>query len=77
MWAAAFSPARLGVIECRARRATHIASNAQNLTLTAQTLANTDGKIEHAGSGTFAINLANTGTFSGQRGKIIGGHVIA
>lgn len=30
LWAAAFSPARLGVIECRARRATHIASNAQD-----------------------------------------------
>lgn len=44
-----------------------IATNSQNLTLSAPTFVNTDGKIEHAGSGTLAIN---TTTFSGDRGTI-------
>ncbi|SFU80309.1 filamentous hemagglutinin [Polaromonas sp. YR568] len=45
-----------------------IATNSQNLTLSAPTLVNTDGKIEHAGSGTLAINAT---TFSGDRGTVV------
>jgi filamentous hemagglutinin len=47
----------------------HIASNGQNLAVSAQTLINTDGKLEHAGAGTLGITA---GTLSGQRGQIKG-----
>ncbi|MET3135439.1 adhesin HecA-like repeat protein, partial [Oxalobacteraceae bacterium GrIS 1.11] len=46
-----------------------IAVNSRKLTLGAGTLANTDGKIEHAGTGTLAITA---GTLNGQRGQITG-----
>jgi len=45
-----------------------IAANSQNLTLSAATLNNTGGKIEHAGSGTLAINAT---TFNGDGGTIV------
>ncbi|WP_144264592.1 hemagglutinin repeat-containing protein [Polaromonas sp. C04] len=44
-----------------------IATNSQNLALAAQTLTNTDGSIEHAGTGTLAIQA---GTLNDQRGQI-------
>ncbi|MDO8769378.1 MAG: hemagglutinin repeat-containing protein [Burkholderiaceae bacterium] len=44
-----------------------IATNGENLVLSAQTLTNTDGKIEHAGTGTLRINAA---TLNDQRGQI-------
>ncbi|MFN5348637.1 MAG: beta strand repeat-containing protein, partial [Polaromonas sp.] len=44
-----------------------IAANSQSLTLAAQNLTNTDGKIEHAGSGTLTITA---GALNGQRGQI-------
>lgn len=44
-----------------------IATNGENLTLSAQTLTNTDGKIEHAGTGTLSLNAA---TLNDQRGQI-------
>lgn len=50
-----------------------IASNSQNLTLQTSGsggLTNTDGKIEHGGSGTLTINVANGSGLSGQRGQI-------
>jgi filamentous hemagglutinin len=43
-----------------------IGTNGQNLTLAANTLTNTDGKLEHAGSGTLALT---TNTFNDQRGQ--------
>jgi filamentous hemagglutinin len=43
-----------------------IGTNSQNLTLAANTLTNTDGKLEHAGAGTLALT-ANT--FNDQRGQ--------
>jgi adhesin HecA-like repeat protein len=46
-----------------------IAVNSRNLQLTAGTLTNVDGKIEHAGSGTLGISVAN---LYGQRGQITG-----
>ncbi|SHH62989.1 hemagglutinin repeat-containing protein [Massilia sp. CF038] len=46
-----------------------IAVNSANLTLGAGTLVNTDGKIDHAGTGTLAINA---GSVSGARGQITG-----
>ena len=45
-----------------------IATNSQNLTLGANTLTNTDGTIEHAGTGTLSIAAT---TFDGQRGITI------
>jgi len=44
-----------------------IATNSANLTLSANSLNNTDGKVEHAGSGTLAVNAAS---LSGARGTI-------
>ncbi|OAI60910.1 filamentous hemagglutinin N-terminal domain-containing protein, partial [Ralstonia pseudosolanacearum] len=44
-----------------------IATNSANLSLGAQTLVNTGGRIEHAGTGTLAMNV---GTLSGARGVI-------
>ncbi|WP_247312405.1 filamentous hemagglutinin N-terminal domain-containing protein, partial [Ralstonia pseudosolanacearum] len=44
-----------------------IATNSANLSLGAQTLVNTGGRIEHAGTGTLAMNA---GTLSGARGVI-------
>lgn len=44
-----------------------IATNSQNFRLTAATLTNTDGRLEHAGTGSFKIEAA---TLSGQRGQI-------
>jgi filamentous hemagglutinin len=44
-----------------------IASNGQDLSLSAATLINTDGKIEHAGSGTLGIAGGN---YSGANGQI-------
>ena len=44
-----------------------IATNSQNFRLAAATLTNTDGKLEHAGTGSFKIEAA---TLSGQRGQI-------
>ncbi|WP_426107736.1 hemagglutinin repeat-containing protein [Massilia sp. TSP1-1-2] len=44
-----------------------IAVNSANLTISAGVLLNTDGNIEHAGTGTLAINAA---TLDGQRGRI-------
>ncbi|WP_257620633.1 hemagglutinin repeat-containing protein [Janthinobacterium sp. NKUCC08_JDC] len=46
-----------------------IAVNSRNLQLTAGTLTNVDGKIEHAGNGTLGISVAN---LYGQRGQITG-----
>ncbi|PHV29502.1 hypothetical protein CSQ93_05395 [Janthinobacterium sp. BJB426] len=46
-----------------------IAVNSRNLQLAAGTLTNVDGKIEHAGSGTLGISVAN---LYGQRGQITG-----
>jgi filamentous hemagglutinin len=46
-----------------------IAANSDNLSLAAGTLINTEGRIEHAGTGTLAINAL---TFEGQRGHIEG-----
>ena len=46
-----------------------IAVNSRNFQLTAGTLTNVDGKIEHAGSGTLGISVAN---LYGQRGQITG-----
>jgi filamentous hemagglutinin len=43
-----------------------IAANSNNLTLNGQTLTNIDGKIEHAGSGTLAINAGNLNDQQGQ-----------
>jgi filamentous hemagglutinin len=51
-----------------------IATNAGNLTMRAGLLVNTDGKIEHAGTGTFAIDAT---TLNGQRGQIIGNGALA
>ena len=46
-----------------------IATNSQNLTLTAPTLTNSNGgRIEHSGSGTLAINAT---TFNGDGGAIV------
>lgn len=45
-----------------------IATNSQNLTLSAPTLNNTGGKIEHAGGGTLAINAT---TLNGDGGTIV------
>ncbi|WGG52841.1 hemagglutinin repeat-containing protein [Rugamonas sp. DEMB1] len=47
----------------------YLGSNGGNLTLDAATLLNTDGTLEHAGSGTLAMTVA---TLSGQRGHIAG-----
>ncbi|WP_390623124.1 hypothetical protein ACEQUB_p00006 (plasmid) [Ralstonia syzygii] len=44
-----------------------IAANSANLSLGAQTLVNTGGRIEHAGTGTLAMDV---GTLSGERGVI-------
>jgi filamentous hemagglutinin len=44
-----------------------IATNSQNLALAARTLTNTDGRIEHAGERTLAIQA---GTLNDQRGQI-------
>ncbi|MED5596360.1 two-partner secretion domain-containing protein [Janthinobacterium sp. P210006] len=46
-----------------------IAANSQNLQLKAAKLTNTDGKIEHAGSGTLTISAAN---LYAQRSQITG-----
>jgi filamentous hemagglutinin len=46
-----------------------IAVNSANMALGAGKLLNTDGKLEHAGSGTLAITAA---TLDGERGSIIG-----
>ncbi|MCA1859153.1 hemagglutinin repeat-containing protein [Janthinobacterium sp. HSC-3S05] len=46
-----------------------IATNSQNLQLKAAKLTNTDGKIEHAGSGTLSITAAN---LYAQRSQITG-----
>ncbi|MBI2308036.1 MAG: hemagglutinin repeat-containing protein, partial [Rhodocyclales bacterium] len=46
-----------------------IASNSTDLRLSAQTLANADGRIEHAGSGTLAVTA---GTLAGPRGTLVG-----
>ncbi|MGZ5198716.1 MAG: two-partner secretion domain-containing protein [Telluria sp.] len=46
-----------------------ISVNSNNLTLGAGTLVNTDGKIEHAGTGTLAIRA---GMLDGERGQIAG-----
>ncbi|MBA5688164.1 hemagglutinin repeat-containing protein [Rugamonas apoptosis] len=51
-----------------------IAVNSGNLTLGAGTLINTDGRIEHAGGGTLAINAANV---SDARGQITGNGTLA
>ncbi|NMM07118.1 filamentous hemagglutinin N-terminal domain-containing protein [Polaromonas sp.] len=51
-----------------------IAGNSQNLTLSANTLTNTDGKIEHAGSGTLAIDAT---VLNDQRGQITGNGVLS
>jgi filamentous hemagglutinin len=51
-----------------------IATNAANLTLDAGQLVNADGRIEHAGIGTLAINAT---TLSDQRGQIIGNGKLA
>ncbi|MGI4780068.1 MAG: filamentous hemagglutinin N-terminal domain-containing protein [Janthinobacterium lividum] len=45
-----------------------LASNGQDLTLTAATLINTDGTLQHAGSGTLGLDADN---FSGARGRIV------
>ncbi len=44
-----------------------IATNSSNLVLTAQTLTNTDGSVEHAGSGTVTINAT---TLDSTRGVL-------
>jgi filamentous hemagglutinin len=46
-----------------------MASNGQDLTLAANTLDNTQGKVQHAGTGTLAINAAN---LTGTDGTIVG-----
>lgn len=46
-----------------------IASNSTSWTLSAANLTNTDGRLEHAGSGTFTIQ---TGAVAGTRGAIVG-----
>lgn len=51
-----------------------IASNSNNLNLTAHTLTNTDGRIEHAGSGTLAITAD---TLAGTRGRIASNGTLA
>jgi filamentous hemagglutinin len=51
-----------------------IATNTANLTLGAGQLVNTDGRIEHAGIGTLAINAT---TLSDQRGQIIANGALA
>ena len=45
-----------------------IASNGHNLSLSAQALTNTDGRIEHAGSGTLVVNAS---TLDGARGALL------
>jgi filamentous hemagglutinin len=51
-----------------------IASNGQDLTLQAAGIANTGGKIEHAGTGT--LNIAG-GSYSGANGTITGNGALA
>jgi len=50
-----------------------IAVNSANLSLNAGTLINIDGTLEHAGSGTLAINAGN---LSDQRGQITSNHAL-
>jgi filamentous hemagglutinin len=50
-----------------------IATNSANLTLSANNLNNTDGKVEHAGSGTLAVNAAS---LSGARGTVTTANIL-
>ena len=59
----------MGVLGDLDNRGGRIASNSTNLGLGAQTLNNTDGRIEHAGAGTLAITAT---TLEGARGQITG-----
>ena len=51
-----------------------IATNSLHLSLSAQTLTNTDGSIEHAGSGNLAIRAT---TLTGTRGSIVSNGALA
>lgn len=50
-----------------------INTNSANLSLSANTLANTDGKIQHAGTGTLYITAA---TFNDQQGEIVSNNAL-
>ncbi|MET3382414.1 beta strand repeat-containing protein [Variovorax paradoxus] len=52
----------------------HIATNGQDLTLQAASITNTNGKIDHAGTGTLTIA---GGSFNGANGKITGNGALA
>ncbi|SOD25343.1 filamentous hemagglutinin [Variovorax sp. YR752] len=52
----------------------HIATNGQDLTLRAASITNTNGKIDHAGTGTLTIA---GGSFNGANGKITGNGALA
>jgi filamentous hemagglutinin len=52
----------------------HIATNGRDLTLRAASITNTNGKIDHAGTGTLTIA---GGSFNGANGKITGNGALA